>query len=119
MSGAGAADAEFAAMSDNKKNADVGRRLTHASVFALSIYIAGAGLTSIGQLLIARMVGSTSYGIYAYVLAWAGSANRRGGSSARDARFCQAEVIGAPSALSTLLHAGVGRLPSQTMRRML
>jgi O-antigen/teichoic acid export membrane protein len=34
------------------------------------IYVVGAGLTSLAQLLIARIVGSTSYGIYSYVLSW-------------------------------------------------
>ncbi|RWM21415.1 MAG: exopolysaccharide biosynthesis protein [Mesorhizobium sp.] len=49
---------------------DMRRSLGYASVFALLIYIGGAGLTSLAQLLIARLVGSTSYGIYSYVLAW-------------------------------------------------
>ncbi|TIT53922.1 MAG: exopolysaccharide biosynthesis protein, partial [Mesorhizobium sp.] len=49
---------------------DMGRSLGYASIFALMIYIGGAGLTSLAQLLIARLVGSTSYGIYSYVLAW-------------------------------------------------
>ena len=49
---------------------DIGRSLGYASIFALLIYIGGAGLTSMAQLLIARIVGSTSYGIYSYVLAW-------------------------------------------------
>jgi len=48
---------------------DMTRSLGYASVFALMVYIGGAGLTSLAQLLIARMVGSTSYGIYSYVLA--------------------------------------------------
>lgn len=50
---------------------DMGRSLDYATIFALLIYIGGAGLTSLAQLLIARIVGSTSYGIYSYVLAWA------------------------------------------------
>ncbi|MER8883324.1 lipopolysaccharide biosynthesis protein [Mesorhizobium sp. M0408] len=49
---------------------DTGRGLGYASIFALLVYIGGAGLTSLAQLLIARIVGSTSYGIYSYVLAW-------------------------------------------------
>lgn len=49
---------------------DVGRRLVHASIFALLVYIGGAGLTSMAQLGIARLVGATSYGIYSYSLAW-------------------------------------------------
>ncbi|MER8486313.1 polysaccharide biosynthesis C-terminal domain-containing protein [Mesorhizobium sp. M1322] len=51
-------------------NEDMRRSLGYASIFALLIYIGGAGLTSLAQLLIARLVGSTSYGIYSYVLAW-------------------------------------------------
>ncbi|UCI05474.1 lipopolysaccharide biosynthesis protein [Mesorhizobium sp. B1-1-8] len=49
---------------------DVGGRLLHASIFALLVYIGGAGLASMAQLGIARMVGATSYGIYSYALAW-------------------------------------------------
>jgi O-antigen/teichoic acid export membrane protein len=49
---------------------EVGRRLVHASVYALLVYIGGAGLTSLAQLLIARLVGATSYGVYSYALAW-------------------------------------------------
>ncbi|MDX8458845.1 lipopolysaccharide biosynthesis protein [Mesorhizobium humile] len=49
---------------------DVGQRLMLASIFALLVYVSGAGLTSIAQLGIARMVGATSYGIYSYALAW-------------------------------------------------
>ena len=45
-------------------------RLARGSVAAFAIYIAGAGLTYCSQLLIARIVGANSYGIYAYVLAW-------------------------------------------------
>ncbi|CDX44157.1 Exopolysaccharide biosynthesis protein [Mesorhizobium sp. SOD10] len=49
---------------------DVGRRLLQASIFALLVYIGGAGLTSMAQLGIARLVGATSYGTYSYALAW-------------------------------------------------
>lgn len=49
---------------------DVGSRLARASVFALLIYIGGAGLTSLAQLAIARLIGPRNYGIYSYVLAW-------------------------------------------------
>ncbi len=44
--------------------------LARSSVLAFGTYIFGAALTYLSQLLIARMVGSTSYGYYAYVLAW-------------------------------------------------
>jgi len=47
---------------------EIKRSLGYATVFALMIYVTGAGLTSLAQLLIARIVGSTSYGIYSYVL---------------------------------------------------
>ncbi|WP_217578652.1 AAA family ATPase [Mesorhizobium sp. GbtcB19] len=53
----------------NRHRHDVGRRLLHASIFALLVYIGGAGLTSMAQLGIARVVGATSYGIYSYALA--------------------------------------------------
>ncbi|TIO47177.1 MAG: exopolysaccharide biosynthesis protein [Mesorhizobium sp.] len=49
---------------------DVGRGLLHASIFALLVYIGGAGLSSMAQLGIARLVGATSYGTYSYALAW-------------------------------------------------
>ncbi|MBN9552001.1 MAG: polysaccharide biosynthesis C-terminal domain-containing protein [Alphaproteobacteria bacterium] len=49
---------------------DVGSRLARASVFALLIYVAGAGLTSLAQLAIAHLIGPRNYGIYSYVLAW-------------------------------------------------
>jgi O-antigen/teichoic acid export membrane protein len=44
--------------------------LARGSVLAFGTYILGAGLTYLAQLLIARLVGSVSYGYYAYVLAW-------------------------------------------------
>lgn len=53
-----------------RRNKDVGSRLARASVFALLIYIGGAGLTSLAQLAIARLIGPGDYGIYSYVLAW-------------------------------------------------
>jgi O-antigen/teichoic acid export membrane protein len=46
-------------------------RLARGSVLAFGTYMAGAALTYLSQLLIARLVGATSYGYYAYVLAWA------------------------------------------------
>ncbi|CCV06981.1 Exopolysaccharide biosynthesis protein (modular protein) [Mesorhizobium metallidurans STM 2683] len=56
--------------SQDRPSQDMGRSLGYATVFALMIYVGGAGLTSLAQLLIARLVGSTSYGIYSYVLSW-------------------------------------------------
>ncbi|MBZ9849992.1 oligosaccharide flippase family protein [Mesorhizobium sp. CA14] len=46
------------------------RRLSHASLWAFFIYMAGAALTFVTQIAIARTVGPASYGIYAYVFAW-------------------------------------------------
>ena len=45
-------------------------RLTRGGVTAFGIYISGAGLAYCSQLLIARIVGPDTFGIYAYVLAW-------------------------------------------------
>ncbi len=45
-------------------------QLARGSVLAFGTYVAGAALTYISQLLIARLAGPTSYGTYAYVLAW-------------------------------------------------
>lgn len=53
-----------------RRSKDVGSRLARASVFALLIYVAGAGLTSLAQLAIAHLIGPRNYGIYSYVLAW-------------------------------------------------
>ena len=55
--------------------AALGRRtamgqLARGSVLAFGTYVTGAALTYLSQLLIARLVGSTSYGSYAYALAW-------------------------------------------------
>ena len=45
-------------------------RVTRGGVTAFGIYIAGAGLAYCSQLLIAKIVGPDTFGIYAYVLAW-------------------------------------------------
>jgi O-antigen/teichoic acid export membrane protein len=44
--------------------------LGRASIAALGIFVVGAGLTCVAQLVTARIIGADSYGIYAYVLAW-------------------------------------------------
>ncbi len=46
------------------------RRLARSSIAAFATYMIGAGLTYCSQLLIARIIGASSYGIYAYVFAW-------------------------------------------------
>lgn len=47
-----------------------GQPLARASVASLATLVVGAGLTCASQLVIARIIGPDSYGIYAYVLAW-------------------------------------------------
>ncbi|WP_441231207.1 oligosaccharide flippase family protein [Tardiphaga sp. 215_C5_N2_1] len=49
---------------------ELARRMASASLWAFVIYVGGAGLTCVAQLVIARTIGATSYGIYSYVLAW-------------------------------------------------
>lgn len=46
------------------------RRLGWSSAVAFCTYGAGAGVTYFSQLVIARMTGPESYGVYSYVLAW-------------------------------------------------
>lgn len=48
----------------------LGGRLAKASALSFLIYVGGAGLSGVAQLVIARLVGPSSYGIYSYVLAW-------------------------------------------------
>src|SRR5712675_1072823 len=46
------------------------KRVALGGATAFAIYIASAGVTACSQLLIARLVGAETYGVYAYVLAW-------------------------------------------------
>jgi O-antigen/teichoic acid export membrane protein len=46
------------------------RRLGWSSVLAFGTYGAGAAVTYLSQLVVARAIGLESYGIYSYVLAW-------------------------------------------------
>src|SRR5262249_35927443 len=46
------------------------KRVAFGAAIAFPVYIAGAGITACSQLLIARIVGAETYGIYAYVIAW-------------------------------------------------
>jgi O-antigen/teichoic acid export membrane protein len=48
----------------------VTRRIAHSSATALAVYVAGAGLSYCSQMVLARLVGAASFGIYSYVLAW-------------------------------------------------
>jgi O-antigen/teichoic acid export membrane protein len=47
----------------------VGRHAS-TSLVAFAIYVSGAGVTYGAQLMIARLVGSEGYGVYAYVFSW-------------------------------------------------
>jgi O-antigen/teichoic acid export membrane protein len=46
------------------------RRLAASSIGALFVYAAGAGLSYLSQLVVARTIGPASFGIYSYVWAW-------------------------------------------------
>jgi O-antigen/teichoic acid export membrane protein len=46
------------------------RRVALGGITAFAVYLASVGLTYCSQLLIARIVGIDTYGIYAYVFAW-------------------------------------------------
>lgn len=54
----------------SKGSSDLAHRLSSGSVWALVVYVGGAGLTSIAQFEIARLVGLASYGTYSYAFAW-------------------------------------------------
>src|SRR5215813_9151205 len=47
-----------------------GHPLARASIAAFTVFVIGALLTYVAQLVTARVIGPDSYGIYAYVLAW-------------------------------------------------
>lgn len=49
---------------------EVDRGLARSSLLAFLLYMVGAGLAYVTQLVIARIVGPASFGIYSYVLAW-------------------------------------------------
>lgn len=52
-------------------------RVARGGAAAFVIYSVGVGLSYCSQLLIARMVGVDTYGVYAYVFAWAPRDRRR------------------------------------------
>ena len=47
-----------------------GQPFAGASIAALAVFAAGAGLAYLTQLVTARIIGPDSFGVYAYVLAW-------------------------------------------------
>jgi len=47
-----------------------GQPFAAASIKAFAVYVVGAALSYLTQLVIARTIGAESFGIYAYVLAW-------------------------------------------------
>ena len=51
-------------------NRRVSGRFARGSLVAFFVYGIGSGLTYLSQLVIARVVGAESYGIYAFVVAW-------------------------------------------------
>src|SRR5437868_1855951 len=46
------------------------KRVALGGATAFAIYIASTGVTACSQVLIARLVGADTYGVYAYVIAW-------------------------------------------------
>jgi O-antigen/teichoic acid export membrane protein len=46
------------------------KRVVQGGATAFAIFIASAGVTAGSQLLIARLIGAETYGVYAYVIAW-------------------------------------------------
>lgn len=47
-----------------------GQPLGRASIAAFAVFVVGAVLTYVAQVVTARIIGADSYGVYAYVLAW-------------------------------------------------
>jgi O-antigen/teichoic acid export membrane protein len=46
------------------------KRVALGGITAFAVFIASAGVTACSQLLIARLVGADTYGVYTYVVAW-------------------------------------------------
>ena len=55
---------------DGVRGSEALSRVARGSVVAVFIYTAGVGLTYCSQLVIARIVGIDTYGVYAYVFSW-------------------------------------------------
>jgi O-antigen/teichoic acid export membrane protein len=51
-------------------HADVVHKLSWASLSALSVYVGGAGLTSVAQFIIASLAHASNFGVYSYVSAY-------------------------------------------------
>jgi O-antigen/teichoic acid export membrane protein len=66
------AQARSAGMRDGVLGSALISRVARGGVTAFFIYGAGVGLTYCAQLVIARVVGVNTYGVYAYVFAWMG-----------------------------------------------
>ena len=65
-----ASPSETIGASTGQREPELSRRLDTASLWAFVVYVGGAGVTCLAQLVIARKIGAPSYGIYSYVLAW-------------------------------------------------
>ena len=48
----------------------IGGALAHGAVRSLAVNVAGTGVSFVVQVLLARKLGTTQYGVYLYVLAW-------------------------------------------------
>ncbi len=57
-------------MSESALGRPAARRFAVGSAAAVAVYFGGVGITFLSQLLIARILGAESFGIYAYVFAW-------------------------------------------------
>lgn len=57
-------------MSESVLDRPATRRFAIGSAAAVAVYFGGVGITFLSQLLIARILGAESFGIYAYVFAW-------------------------------------------------
>lgn len=55
---------------DGNQDDVLARRVARGSVAAFVVFVAGIGLTYCSQLIVARVIGADSYGVYAYVFAW-------------------------------------------------
>ncbi|MGL4288399.1 MAG: lipopolysaccharide biosynthesis protein [Phreatobacter sp.] len=61
---------EGLASKPSRNSRALAQRLASASVWALFAYVGGAALAFLSQLVIARLMGAASFGVYSYVLAW-------------------------------------------------